>query len=213
MMSDLYERMSEAVVSGNVKEVTRLTRQALDRGLNPGEILDHGLLPGMDTVGQEFKAGAMFIPEVLASAKTMSAAMEILRPLLTASGAAGAGTVVIGTVQGDLHSIGKNLVAMMLEGAGFTVVDLGIDVQPQAFIVAAREHSPQVLGMSALLTTTLPRMGETIRALEEANLRDQVKVIVGGAPVNHDFARAIGADGYAPNAAAAVDVVKALVRH
>jgi 5-methyltetrahydrofolate--homocysteine methyltransferase len=142
----------------------------------------------------------------------MSAAMEILRPLLAASGVSDAGTVVIGTVQGDLHSIGKNLVAMMLEGAGFKVIDLGIDVKPQAFVAAAREHKPKILGMSALLTTTILRMDETIRALEEAGIRDRVKVIVGGVPVNQEYASTIGADGYAPNAAVAVEVVKALVR-
>jgi 5-methyltetrahydrofolate--homocysteine methyltransferase len=211
-MSDLFAQLSEAVVSGNAKEVIVLTRQALDAGTRPGEILDRGLLPGMDTVGQQFKVGLMFIPEVLFAAKAMSAAMEILRPLLAASGVSDAGTVVIGTVQGDLHSIGKNLVAMMLEGAGFKVIDLGIDVKPQAFVAAAREHKPKILGMSALLTTTILRMDETIRALEEAGIRDRVKVIVGGVPVNQEYASTIGADGYAPNAAVAVEVVKALVR-
>ena len=139
--------------------------------------------------GKLFKTGAMFIPEVLLSAKTMAAAMEVLKPLLAKSEGGGRGTVVIGTVQGDLHNIGKNLVAMMLEGAGFTVVDLGIDVKPQAFLDAVKQHKPKLLGMSALLTTTMPRMGETIRALEEAGIRSQVKVMVGGAPVTEGFRR------------------------
>ena len=189
-----------------------MVQKALGRGAAPQEILDHGLLPGMDYVGQQFKSGEMFIPEVLSAAKAMSAAMDILRPLLTQSGASGRGTVVIGTVQGDLHSIGKSLVAMMLEGAGFRVLDLGIDAAPDVFVKAVREHKPQVLGMSALLTTTMPRMGETIRALQEAGIRDQVKVLIGGAPVSKAFAELIGADGYAPNAGAAVDLVRALTQ-
>ena len=151
------------------------------------------------------------VPEVLLSAKTMAGAMDVLKPLLAKTQGGGRGTVVIGTVQGDLHNIGKNLVAMMLEGAGFTVVDLGIDVKPQAFLDAVKLHKPKLLGMSALLTTTMPRMGETIRALEEAGIRSQVKVMVGGAPVTEEFVAKIHADAYAANAGTAVDVAKALV--
>jgi 5-methyltetrahydrofolate--homocysteine methyltransferase len=209
-MSQIYGQLSEAVLGGDLKNIKKLTQTALDGGSSAQQVLDLGLLPGMDEVGQLFKTGAMFIPEVLLSAKTMAAAMEVLKPLLAKS-EGGRGTVVIGTVQGDLHNIGKNLVAMMLEGAGFTVVDLGIDVKPQAFLDAVKQHKPKLLGMSALLTTTMPRMGETIRALEEAGIREQVKVMAGGAPVTEGFVAKIGADAYAANAGTAVDVAKALV--
>jgi len=210
-MSQIYGQLSEAVLGGNLKEIRKLTQTALDGGSSAQQVLDLGLLPGMDEVGKLFKTGAMFIPEVLLSAKTMAAAMEVLKPLLAKGEGGGRGTVVIGTVQGDLHNIGKNLVAMMLEGAGFTVVDLGIDVKPQAFLDAVVQHKPKLLGMSALLTTTMPRMGETIRALEEAGIREQVKIMAGGAPVTEGFVAKIGADAYAANAGTAVDVAKALV--
>jgi 5-methyltetrahydrofolate--homocysteine methyltransferase len=210
-MAEIYGKLSEAVLGGNLKDIKKLTQSALDAGLPPQQVLDQGLLPGMDEVGQRFKVGDMFIPEVLLSARTMAAAMEVLKPHLAASKASGRGTVVVGTVQGDLHNIGKNLVAMMLEGAGFTVIDLGIDVKPQAFVEAAKQHKPQLLGMSALLTTTMPRMGDTVRALREAGIRDQIKILVGGAPVTEDFVVRIGADAYAPNAASAVDKAKELV--
>lgn len=210
-MSELYGRMSEVLISGDIEEIKRLTQQALDSGAQAKEILEKGLLPGMDIVGQRFKACEMFIPEVLRSAKTMHAAMDILRPLLSESDAAGSGTVVIGTVEGDLHDIGKNLVGMMLEGAGFKVVDLGADVKPQDFVEASKEHKPQILGMSALLTTTMPKMGETINALREAGIRDQIKVMAGGAPVTQDFVEEIGGDAYGSNATAAVEKAKTLV--
>lgn len=209
-MSEMYGQLSVAVLGGSLKEIKKLTQMALDGGASAQQVLDLGLLPGMDEVGKRFKVGAMFIPEVLLSARTMTAAMELLKPLL-AQGEGGRGTVVIGTVQGDLHNIGKNLVAMMLEGAGFTVVDLGIDVKPQAFLDAVKQHKPKLLGMSALLTTTMPRMGETIHALEEAGVRGQVKVMVGGAPVTQEFVTKIRADAYAANAGTAVEVAKALV--
>jgi corrinoid protein of di/trimethylamine methyltransferase len=210
-MSQIYDQLSEAVLGGNLKEIKKLTQAALDGGSSAQQVLDLGLLPGMDEVGKRFKVGAMFIPEVLLSAKTMAAAMVVLKPLLAQTEGGGRGTVVIGTVQGDLHNIGKNLVAMMLEGAGFTVVDLGIDVKPQAFLDAVKQHKPKLLGMSALLTTTMPRMGETIRALEEAGIRSEVKVMVGGAPVTQDFVAKIRADAYAANAGTAVEVARALV--
>lgn len=210
-MSDVYGQLSDAVLGGKLREIKMLTQAALDSGATAQQVLDLGLLPGMDEVGKRFKVGAMFIPEVLLSAKTMTAAMELLKPLLAKGGSSGRGTVVIGTVQGDLHNIGKNLVAMMLEGAGFTVVDLGIDVKPQAFLDAVKQHKPRLLGMSALLTTTMPRMAQTVRALEEAGIRSQVKIMIGGAPVTQDFVANIRADAYAANAGSAVDVAKALV--
>lgn len=210
-MSEVYEKMSEVLIAGNIEEIKKLTQEALDWGIQAQEILEKGLLPGMDVVGQRFKACEMFIPEVIRSANTMHAAMDIIRPLLSESDAAGVGTVVIGTVEGDLHDIGKNLVAMMLEGAGFKVVNLGTDVKPQAFVEAAKEHKPNILGMSALLTTTMPKMGETINALKEAGIRDQIRVMAGGAPVTQDFVDEIGADAYGSNAAAAVEKAKAFV--
>jgi corrinoid protein of di/trimethylamine methyltransferase len=203
--------MSEVLISGDIEEIKKLTQQALDEGSEASEVLSQGLLPGMDIVGQRFKACEMFIPEVLRSAKTMHAAMDILRPLLSDADAAGAGTVIIGTVQGDLHDIGKNLVGMMLEGAAFKVVDLGTDVKPEDFVEAAKEHKPNILGMSALLTTTMPKMGETVNALKEAGIRDQIKVMAGGAPVTQDFVDEIGADAYGSNATAAVEKAKNLV--
>ncbi len=210
-MSQVYAQLSEAVLGGNFKEIKKLTQAALDGGASAQQVLDLGLLPGMDEVGRLFKTGAMFIPEVLQSAKTMASAMEVLKPLLVQGEGGGRGTVIIGTVQGDLHNIGKNLVAMMLEGAGFTVIDLGIDVKPQAFLDAVKQHKPKLLGMSALLTTTMPRMGETVRLLEEAGVRGQVKVMVGGAPVTEEFVAKIRADAYAANAGMAVDVAKGLI--
>lgn len=210
-MSELYGKMSEVLISGGVEEIKKLTQQALDEGNQASDILSQGLLPGMDIVGQRFKACEMFIPEVLRSAKTMAGAMEILRPLLSEKDAAGAGTVIVGTVEGDLHDIGKNLVGMMLEGAGFKVVDLGTDVKPQDFVEASKEHKPQIVGLSALLTTTMPKMGETVNALKEAGIRDQIKVMVGGAPVTQDFVDEIGADAYGSNATSAVEKAKSLV--
>jgi 5-methyltetrahydrofolate--homocysteine methyltransferase len=165
----------------------------------------------MDVVGQRFKAGEMFIPEVLRRAKCMHGAMEILRPLLAETGAESIGTLIIGTVKGDLHDIGKNLVGMMFEGAGFEVVDLGIDKEPQEFVDAIKEHTAKLIGMSALLTTTMPKIGETINDINEAGIRDQVKILVGGAPITAPFAQEIGADGYASNAASAVEKGKELI--
>ena len=210
-MSELYGKMSEALIAGNIEEIKKLTKQALDEGTKARQVLEKGLLPGMDIVGQRFKACEMFIPEVLRSAKTMHAAMDVLQPHLTESDKAAAGTVIIGTVQGDLHDIGKNLVAMMLEGAGFKVVDLGTDVKPQTFVDAAKQHKPEILGMSALLTTTMPKMGETINALREAGIRNKIKVMAGGAPVTQDFVDEIGADAYGSNATVAVEKAKALM--
>ncbi|MBW2488362.1 MAG: corrinoid protein [Deltaproteobacteria bacterium] len=210
-MSELLGKMAEALIAGKIDEVVDLTKEALDGGALPADILDQGLLAGMDVVGQRFKAEEMFIPEVLRCAKCMHGAMEILRPLLAETGAESIGTLIIGTVKGDLHDIGKNLVGMMFEGAGFNVVDLGIDKEPQVFVDAIKEHGAKLVGMSALLTTTMPKMGETINAIQEAGIRDQVKILVGGAPITAAFAEEIGADGYASNAASAVDKGKELV--
>ena len=210
-MEELLEKMANELIAGKQDEVIKLAQEALDKGVAAKEILDNGLLAGMDVVGQRFKAGDMFIPEVLLCARCMHGAMDILKPLLSEGDAAGAGTYLIGTVEGDLHDIGKNLVSMMLQGAGFKVVDLGTNITAQQFVDAVKEHNPQVIGMSALLTTTMPKMEETIAALKEAGIRDQVKIMAGGAPVTQDFVEKIGADAYGANAASAVEKAKELV--
>jgi 5-methyltetrahydrofolate--homocysteine methyltransferase len=210
-MSTILESISTAVIEGDLNEITDLTEDALDEGLSAEEILNKGLMPGMDHVGVEFRAGNMFVPEVLRSAKTMQISMDILRPLLAETGVKTTGKVLLGTVKGDLHDIGKNLVGMMCEGAGFEVKDIGKDVEPQGFVDAVKEFEPDVVGMSALLTTTMRAMESTIKVLEEAGLRDRVKIMIGGAPVTQAFADQIGADGYASNAASAADLAKKLV--
>jgi 5-methyltetrahydrofolate--homocysteine methyltransferase len=210
-MNEILEKMTIALIAGNEAEVKSLTQEALGNGIGAKEILDSGLLAGMDVVGKRFKAGDMFIPEVLLCARCMHGAMDILNPLLSDADSKGAGKVVIGTVEGDLHDIGKNLVAMMMQGSGFKVIDLGVNLKPQAFVDAVKEHKPDIIGMSALLTTTMPKMEETIRALEEAGLRDKVKIMAGGAPVTQDFVDKIGADAYGANAAAASDKAKELL--
>ena len=210
-MSEVLAKMAESLIAGKVDEVTDLTKQALDANVSSKDILEKGLLAGMEVVGKRFKANDMFIPEVLRCAKCMHGAMEILRPLLAETGVETAGTFVIGTVKGDLHDIGKNLVGMMFEGAGFQVVDLGIDLEPAAFVDAIKKHKASLFGMSALLTTTMPKMSETINAINEAGIRDQVKIMIGGAPVTAEFAKEIGADAYASNAASAVDKGKELL--
>jgi 5-methyltetrahydrofolate--homocysteine methyltransferase len=209
-MSELLKDLATAVIEGDLDEAVDLTEEALDDDISAETILNEGLMPGMDYVGVEFKAGNMFVPEVLRSARAMQGAMDLIRPLLVESGAPMAGKVLLGTVKGDLHDIGKNLVGMMCEGAGFEVKDLGKDVAPEQFVEAIKEYEPTVVGMSALLTTTMRMMGNTIRALEEAGVRDRVKVMVGGAPVTQAFAEQIGADGYASNAAAASELAKKL---
>lgn len=208
--SQILEQIASNLYSGNDKVVADLVQQGLDQGMSAGEVLDGGLIAGMDEVGKDFKAGDLFVPEVLIAARAMHAGMNVLRPLLAESDVPSAGKYLIGTVQGDLHDIGKNLVKMMLEGAGFETVDLGTDVKPDDFVAAVQEHQPQLLGMSALLTTTMPGMKATIEALEEAGLRDKVKIMVGGAPVTAAFAEQIGADAYAPDAASAVDIARDL---
>jgi len=199
-------KISETLIAGKVDELKNLTEEALSSGSEAADLLNQGLLPGMDAVGQKWKDGDMFMPEVLRCAKAMSGAMDILRPKLSESDMGNAGTLVIGTVAGDLHDIGKDLAAMMFEGAGYKVINIGIDQPNEEFVKAVKEHKPSLLGMSALLTTTMPRMGEIINSLKEAGIRDQVAVIVGGAPVTEEFANEIGADLYAPNAGSAVDI-------
>jgi 5-methyltetrahydrofolate--homocysteine methyltransferase len=209
-MADILQKIASNLYDGKYEEVAALVQQALDQGMDPHEILHGGLIAGMDEVGKDFKADVLYMPEVLIAARAMHAGMDILRPLLAESDVVGAGKYLIGTVKGDLHDIGKNLVRMMLEGAGFAVVDLGINVPGETFVAAVREHQPQILGLSALLTTTMEEMKTAIEALEEAGLRDSVKIMVGGAPVTAAFAEEIGADGYAPDAASAVDVARNL---
>ena len=209
-MADILQNIASKLYDVEDQEVAQLVQQALDEGMAPGEILQGGLIAGMDEVGRDFKAGDLFVPEVLIAARAMHAGMGILRPLLAESDTSGAGKYVIGTVKGDLHDIGKNLVRMMLEGAGFETIDLGTDVEPQAFVDAVREHQPTLVGMSALLTTTMVQMKSTIEALEEAGVRGSVKIMVGGAPVTQAFAQEIGADAYAPDAASAVDAARDL---
>jgi 5-methyltetrahydrofolate--homocysteine methyltransferase len=209
-MADILQEIASYLYDGEDEEVAALVQQALDQGLEPHEILHGGLIAGMDEVGKDFKADVLYMPEVLVAARAMQAGMDVLRPLLAESDVTGAGKYLIGTVEGDLHDIGKNLVRMMLEGAGFQTVDLGKDVKPEAFVAALREHQPNILGLSALLTTTMPAMKTTIEALEEAGLRDSVKIMIGGAPVTATFAEEIGADAYAPDAASAVDVARNL---
>lgn len=210
-MEDISLKIESALYNGEDEEVEGLVRQALAQGMLPGDILSRGLIAGMDRVGRDFKSGELFVPEVLIAARAMHAGMGVLRPLLAASGAPSGDKFLIGTVKGDLHDIGKNLVKMMLEGAGFETVDLGTDVSPEAFVAAVRQHEPRLLGMSALLTTTMVSMKATMDALREAGLRDSVKVLVGGAPVTTAFAEQIGADACAPDAATAVDIARALV--
>lgn len=209
-MADL-NALAEAIINGKKEDAEQITKQALDEGLSPAEILNEGLIKGMSVVGEKFKNNEFYVPEVLIAARAMKAAMEILRPLLTESGVEPVGKVAIGTVKGDLHDIGKNLVAMMLEGGGFQVIDLGIDVGPEKFIQAVTDQDVQIVAMSALLTTTMPSMKVTIDALKEAGIRDKVKVLIGGAPVTQAYADEIGADGYARDAASAVDKAKELL--
>jgi len=201
-----FEKLSNSVIKGNREEVVELTQEAIDEGVKPTEIINQGLINGMNVVGKRFKAGDMFVPEVLMAAKAMKGGMELVQPLLVEGEMEEAGRVVLGTVAGDLHDIGKNLVGMMMESGGLEVTDLGTDVEADEFVECIREVKPHVLGMSALLTTTMLEMKDVIEVLEEEGLRDDVKVIVGGAPVTKEFADEIGADGWAPDAASAKDL-------
>jgi len=208
---ELIQQMHDDLYDGLAAEVVAGVRILLERRLTPYDILTQALVGGMDIVGADFRDGILFVPEVLMAAKAMKAGMEILRPLLAETGAPQVGTMVIGTVKGDIHDIGKNLVAMMMEGAGFKVVNLGINTDAEKFMAAVREHNPDILGMSALLTTTMPYMGVVIKALKEAGMRQDVIVLVGGAPLNAAFAEEIEADAYCRDAAVAVQTAKSLV--
>ena len=204
----LLDDIRASVIDGQYERCEELTRQALDQNVSPSEILNGGLIPAMDEVGVRFQNNEFFLPEVLIAAKAMNSAMNILKPLLSQTGVKARGRIVIGTVQGDRHDIGKNLVAMMMEGAGFEVIDLGVDVSPDRFVKAVEEHRPDIVAMSALLTTTMPAMKETIQSLEKAGLRKSVKTMIGGAPVSLSFAEEIGADAHAPDSASAVAKMK-----
>ncbi len=210
-MAQPLETIYNAVLEGDAAGAKAGVSAALAAGINPETILKDGLIAAMGEVGRLFEENEYFVPEMLVAARAMQGGLTLLKPHLAAGGAVATGKAVIGTVKGDLHDIGKNLVAMMLEGAGFEVVDLGTDVAPDKFVKAVVEHRPQVLGMSALLTTTMPSMSATVKALQEAGLRDQVKVMIGGAPVTDNFARQIGADGYSPDASSAVRLAKTLI--
>ena len=208
MLDDLRQN----VIDGNAPGAQSLVSQALAAGLPPEQILTDGLISAMSEVGRLFEAGEYYVPEMLVAARAMKGGLALLRPGLLAANVKAVGKIVIGTVQGDLHDIGKNLVAMMMEGAGFEVVDLGVDASPSKFVDAVRQHQPDLLGLSALLTTTMPKMKDTIQALTEAGLRGSVKVMIGGAPITERYAREIGADVYAPDASSAATRAKAAVR-
>ena len=207
-MADL-KTLADAIIKGDQNTAVEITRAALDEGTAAKSVLEEGLIAGMDVVGNRFKKNEIYIPEVLIAARAMKMAMEILEPELVKAGVKPVGKFLIGTVQGDLHDIGKNLVAMMLKGAGFEVIDLGVDVGPEKFVEQAGSTGIQLIGMSALLTTTMPGMEKTVKALKNAGV--SVKVMIGGAPVTQGYADRIGADGYAPDAASAVDIAKSLV--
>ena len=212
MSTGFIAEIGEATKKGDQAAVGELTRRALEAGLPVERIIQEGFIPAMAVVGDDFGAGRIYIPEMLIAARAMQAGMEVLKPLLVGGKVQNLAKVVIGTVQGDLHDIGKNLVGMMLEGGGAEVIDLGIDVPPLKFVSAVAEHKAQIVALSALLTTTMPGIGQTIKALQEAGLRDSVKVLVGGAPVTEAFARQIGADGYGADAASAVKLIKSFAK-
>jgi 5-methyltetrahydrofolate--homocysteine methyltransferase len=205
------EAVYKAVMDGDAPGAATQVQAAMDAGVPPSDILNKGCIAAMGEVGRLFEEGEMFVPEMLIAARAMQAGMNILKPHLAEGEISSAGKVVVGTVAGDLHDIGKNLVGMMMEGAGFEIVDLGTDVSADAFVEAVKQHEPDLIGMSALLTTTMPSMKATVEALEEAGLRDRVKVLVGGAPVTQTYAEQIGADGFAPDASSAARKAKELL--
>jgi len=204
-----FEALSQSVIAGKEAQVKEQTKALIDAGTDPLEIINSGLIAGMNVVGARFKNGEMFVPEVLMSAKSMAAGIELVKPLIADKDMPSKGTILIGTVKGDLHDIGKNLVAMMMESGGFKVINLGIDIAPEKFVAAVKEHNPQIVAMSALLTTTMLHMKDTIELIKEEGLK--VKCIVGGAPISQDFADEIGADGFAPDAASAVELCTRLL--
>jgi 5-methyltetrahydrofolate--homocysteine methyltransferase len=205
------EELREAVVAGKVKETTEQVQKLLQEGQDPNAMMQEAMIPAMDVVGDLFQKGEVYLPEMLMAAKAMKAGLEILKPRMVQGAAASTGTVVIGTVRGDMHDIGKNLLSIALEGAGFKVLDLGIDVAPEAFVESVKEHQPQVLGLSALLTTTMVAMREVIEAIQEAGLRETVKVMIGGAPVTKEFADEIGADFFGPDSTSGKDFARKAV--
>jgi 5-methyltetrahydrofolate--homocysteine methyltransferase len=209
-MSEL-DKLADAVFRGDFVGVQVKTQQLIDSGTSPMQIVNDGLLTGMGIVAPKFKSGEMFIPEVMMAARSLAEGMKLVKPLLSAAESAGMATFIMGTVKGDLHDIGKNLVVMLLESGGFNVIDLGVDVSPETFIEAINEHKPAIVGMSALLTTTMMAMQDTINAIKEAGLRDKVKILVGGAPLYPEFAQKIGADGYCVDAVACKEMATEIV--
>ncbi|MGD8371242.1 MAG: corrinoid protein [Syntrophobacterales bacterium] len=206
-----FKSLTDAVIKGDIQTAVAETQSALDAGANVQDILDKGLIVAMDEVGEKFSTGQIFVPQMLRSAKTMQECMKLIKPLFQEGQLTAKGKVVIGTVRQDLHDIGKNLVAMMMEGAGFTITDLGVDVSPKDFTQKAQEVGADIVAMSALLSTTMPAMRETIKTLQDTGIRDKVKVMIGGAPVTENFAREIKADAYAPDAGSAVIAAKKLL--
>ena len=211
-MNNVLMAIQDAVVEGQAKAVEAEVSAALEAGRSPREILEQGLIAAMSIVGEEFERGEIYVPEMLVAARAMQAGLSLLKPHLIEEGIEPVGKVVLGTVQGDLHDIGKNLVGMMLQGAGYEIIDLGTDVPPEKFAEAVRTHRPLVVGLSALLTTTMGNMKYAIEAIEDMGLREQVKVIVGGAPLTEDFARSIGADGYGADASRAAGLARSLLK-
>ena len=210
---ELLGQLYDETLTGNKPAVLELTNQGLALGLGPEMLLYEALIPSLEEVGARFERGDFFVPEMLIAGKAMAGALEILRPLLAETGAQTIGTIVMGTVKGDVHDIGKNLVNIMFEGAGFQVIDLGVQVAPEKFVDAVREHQPDIVGFSAFLTTTMPMFKANINALEKSGLREKVIVMVGGAPVTQEYADAVGADGYAADASTAVRLAKALIEN
>jgi 5-methyltetrahydrofolate--homocysteine methyltransferase len=208
---EILQKLYDETMVGHAPEVLELTNQGLEDGMEPTTLLFDALIPALEEVGARFERGDWFVPEMLIAGRAMAGALEVLRPLLAATGTETVGKYVMGTVKGDVHDIGKNLVNIMLEGAGFEVIDLGVQVAPEKFVEAVEEHQPDILGMSAFLTTTMPMFKANINALEKAGLRDKVIVMVGGAPVTQEYADAVGADGYAPDAATATKRAKELI--
>lgn len=213
MLTSELELITDALMKGQANRVKTLTNLAIQNGIQPMDILDKALIPGMEVIGKQFRDNIIYISEVLISSRAMHAGLHVLKPLLSETQQTSRGKIVFGTVAGDLHDIGKNLVVMMLRGAGYEVIDLGIDVQPEDFVEAIRDYNPDIVGLSAMLTTTLYMIPETIRELENQGLRDQVKIIIGGGPATSDFAYMSKADGYAGDAPTAVDLVKELIKH
>lgn len=209
-MEDIAQ-LKEAIITGKLEIATALTQQAIDSGMLPQEIINNYLIKGMEEIGIKFESGKAFVPNLLLSARAMKGCLEILKPLMKDDESVSLGTLVIGTVKGDLHDIGKNLVASMLEGCGFNVINLGVDISSEQFVTAVKESKADILCLSALLTTTMNYMKDVIEALKEAGYRDKVKVMIGGAPVNEAFARQIGADGYSSNANSAVTLAKEIL--